>query len=435
MFALLSNDHNKDLCRQQQLRQQQQQQEKTDDGVKPCSLNSPQAAHNDHSPVVDVETGGKAMLLEGTKNKAAESSSTTCPVCFDPLVDNKQAIQVQPCGHTFCRDCLAACCEYHISIHRVPVPCPMILETMVKDDDEHDHDDDSPSSSASLTLRKSLSSSLTVSAHGGCPEYLSPALVEQVLQQQQQQQNDSTAPDNSSISPQESPLWSKYQRLQRLASDPSLVSCTRCDEVVPADPSTSTNSRTCLACQHVFCAMHGDAHLGQSSCPQNDNDDDNDDAFAQNLPQGVKPCSHCQVPIVKFAGCDHMVCPQCQNDMCFKCGTHLVREWDWSNGIIVAVMKISLADRLNIYTCFFFSLLCGARKIVLARQNDTVLFQVPSGIFGSSVYLAHSDALLSHDSNHLADCSFLPSRDAGTRPLVGVLFWFLPLRSRVVGKT
>ena len=295
MFTFLANDPNKDIC-------QSQQEEEDDDGVKSCSLEHPRLQQEEPDVLSDgdVEVGGKAIQQPSKDTKNEESLS--CPVCFDPLIMDdvgKKAIQLQPCGHTFCRDCLADYCEYHVSMHRVPVPCPMM---------EKDNNSDDPSF---VEIRTSLSS---LSAHSGCPEYLSPSLVEQVLQ-------DGSTPEHS-VPPKEpdsSSLWSKYQRLQRLSSDPSLVACTRCEEVVPAESSTS--SRTCPACQHVFCALHGDAHLGRH-CQQNDTSNDS----AADLPRDVKECSHCRVPIVKFAGCDHVICSQCQNDMCFKCGTHVVRQ-------------------------------------------------------------------------------------------------------------
>lgn len=40
------------------------------------------------------------------------------------------------------------------------------------------------------------------------------------------------------------------------------------------------------------------------------------------LQQHTKPCSHCGGRIQKEAGCDHVVCPACRHDMCYKCGTH-----------------------------------------------------------------------------------------------------------------
>ena len=36
----------------------------------------------------------------------------------------------------------------------------------------------------------------------------------------------------------------------------------------------------------------------------------------------TKPCSHCGSALWKSGGCDHVACPACGNDMCYKCGTH-----------------------------------------------------------------------------------------------------------------
>ena len=41
------------------------------------------------------------------------------------------------------------------------------------------------------------------------------------------------------------------------------------------------------------------------------------------LQQYTRPCSHCKAALQKSAGCDHVVCTSCHQDMCWRCGTHV----------------------------------------------------------------------------------------------------------------
>jgi hypothetical protein len=85
--------------------------------------------------------------------------------------------------------------------------------------------------------------------------------------------------------------------------------------------------RSCHSCYHTFCAVHGDAHPGvQCSDYQLSRREARQIQKSEaSLKQWTKSCSHahCGARIHKAAGCDHVLCPACHNDMCFKCGTHL----------------------------------------------------------------------------------------------------------------
>lgn len=157
--------------------------------------------------------------------------------------------------------------------------------------------------------------------------------------------------------------WIRFKRYNRMVQDPTLVSCTRCsalftkeegqeqykhengndtdendieaanDDDDDDDKSSNNNHQSkngnkikkcndvaCPTCHHKFCIVHGDGHLGQSCDDYQPAEDvDENEKFISRM---TKPCSHCRSPIHKESGCDHIICPVCKQDMCFKCGTH-----------------------------------------------------------------------------------------------------------------
>lgn len=192
-----------------------------------------------------------------TEDSANQEIPLYCPICFEAFSTENLLIRSENCGHYCCQNCLLEYCEYHISSHRVPIPCPS-------------------------------------SASEDCHHCLQATVVRHIL---------STA------------FLVKFDRLEQLFNNPSLVACPRCSQVVdlPIVNGKDVNARTCYACDHIFCSLHLDAHLG-TDCQDHHIDH-------LSLPN-TKPCSHCGALLYKYAGCDHVVCPSCQGDMCFRCGTH-----------------------------------------------------------------------------------------------------------------
>lgn len=310
--------------------------------------------------------------------------SFDCPICLETCSTAK-AIWMDTCGHRCCQDCMKDYCAFHVSIRKVPVPCPVMMdpnETVVQNATTVNSSPGGKSCRFRRARSSTGGSSNSSSSHGNtspgrqtsCSQFLSNEIVEKILLAPSDNQDCTTKDDNNNKGEGDDDsseclsLWNKYARLNRLASDSSLVVCTRCDEVVsppPSDPNSKV--RSCPSCKHVFCAIHGDAHLG-SSCEENDSSgtlpissnhaldtttddgsatqtsrsspassptiksyqtsssttswDASNDAFPWGDIGYIKPCSHCKAPIHKSGGCDHIVCVACHNDMCFRCGTH-----------------------------------------------------------------------------------------------------------------
>lgn len=236
-----------------------------------CPYTSAKASSGSDCDITQLTASSKC--LEGTFSDdtggIVNEALLHCPICFESSTSINQVIRSNKCGHAWCQDCLFDYCEFQISNHRVPIPCP---------------------------------SSASTSRHEGCKEHLPPDLVRRILSQFDQQHA----------------FLAKLDRLERLANDPSLVACPRCNEIVvtPETPDpTDANVRICPNCEHIFCSLHLDAHLGKLC-------QDHVVGNILRLPN-TKPCSHCGAALQKYAGCDHVVCPACHDDMCFRCGTHL----------------------------------------------------------------------------------------------------------------
>jgi len=212
-----------------------------------------------------------------------------CEICYDDFEDLElglqERIEIQPCRHAFCRKCLLEYFQYSISSKKIPIPCPMVGNQSNE-----------------------------------CSEPVSETVVEQILV------------------PRATRDWNKFQRFQRLAEDPTLLSCPRCDQLVsrPQEPSlevsqdatittTTTTSPTvsCESCSHTFCAIHGDAHSSMTCSEYMQTQEAQQiQKSEESLRNWTKPCSHCGGFIYKHSGCDHVLCPACGHDMCFRCGTH-----------------------------------------------------------------------------------------------------------------
>ncbi|KAG7347923.1 IBR/half ring-finger domain containing protein [Nitzschia inconspicua] len=305
-------------------------------------------------------------------------SLSTCPICYelfygssspnadfrvgvplgtstDEMCHPKECFRIPNCEHEFCRECLALHCQHSISIRKVPIECPAKASEQCEETlpvsliqallHQHKHQESSlappdtesggsdtcseeaPSSSGTL---HTVTSSLT-NRYGSLDEACEARKCNSLNFESEQEMH-----------------WREFQRLHRLFMDKNLTPCTRCQEPVTVLSSSEALEQentvqvrsnrdlrlksqssfepiTCLECGHSFCQVHGDAHPGMS-CDEylqlKIRPDEQVQKSERVIRQYCKPCSHCEAPIYKASGCDHIICPSCNNDMCFKCGTH-----------------------------------------------------------------------------------------------------------------
>jgi len=225
---------------------------------------------------LDLEIG------EGRKNQKLCSNinneddnpwvdDSTAPLSRRRRQHPHEKVRIPGCQHTFCRDCLHNHCVYTIGLHKVPIRCPalgcssILPVTLIRDSlGVPDHDEHDPGNTDDDNDDND---------HG------------EEEQEQTQNQTEHSHGNNSNDSTNQ--YWIQFQRLHQMYLD---------------------NNTNLFHQQHQHHADTPPPTGGQR---------------ARDRDAKVKPCSHCGVPIYKDAGCDHIVCPRCDHDMCFKCGTHV----------------------------------------------------------------------------------------------------------------
>lgn len=238
----------------------------------------------------------KSLISTVVNNNVMDTSvddgNSRCAICYEEFGDGSEfdeedarsagiSVHVKGCQHRFCRDCLSQHCSYFLSNRDYPIQCPSSATNCANTIDDEQ-------------VRALLCSSAekTVESSSGVAE------------------------------------WKCYLRLQRLSQDSSLVSCSLCQEIVSPvkhikDENDCPNTLECPSCRHVFCSIHGDAHPIHTCDFYSKRKTSRIDRKSENLiRKNTKPCSHCGAPIEKASGCDHVVCPSCGDDMCYRCGKH-----------------------------------------------------------------------------------------------------------------
>lgn len=197
-----------------------------------------------------------------------------CPVCYEEY-DNVEAgvsrVHLEQCGHDFCGSCLEHHCQLTIQEHRpLPIMCPLSsCEECIEETQLHD-----------------------VLCSQGCDD-----------------------PMTCECKP-----WIKYQRRLKMANDPSLVPCTKCEALLSKHDGDNTLQ---CPCGHFFCAVHGDAHQNMTCKEYESRPPSQEERLSQTaVHDTTKPCPHCNARIELYGGCEHIVCTSCHNDWCYKCGQY-----------------------------------------------------------------------------------------------------------------
>jgi hypothetical protein len=325
----------------------------TDEEIQCISWNEPQV----HEDLIG-ESSVCPICYEKFRSKSSsdydrfDEIPTSSPICLPAkgiFAHPQERIRLPDCHHEFCRECLKHHCQHAISIRKIPIECPSRA-----------------SDSCELTVPVSLIRALllqqgirelqevcgppTQNVGGNSSEMFDAATS--LSNRYGSMDKDDVMTRNVSDPPPEYQQglqdWLAFQRMYRLILDDTLTPCTRCQEPVSTQLENEgqeerkhenhlkrgrilRNKRSCdpvvcLSCGHSFCQVHGDAHpnvtceeyLKEDRCRPNEQCRKSERVIRQYC----KPCSHCQAPIHKDSGCDHIICPACHQDMCFKCGTH-----------------------------------------------------------------------------------------------------------------
>jgi hypothetical protein len=234
----------------------------------------------------------------------------------------QERMKVPECGHQFCRDCLTNHCQYSISVQKVPIHCP-----------GNQTSTDVSERCKSVLPFKQVQNLLLVSS--GIEQQQPPPAAAASSTSSTTTTTSTTSPQQNTPTTNDYQYWfCKFQRLYQMSQDKSLLLCTRCQELVLTHQDNNRNNInnvSCHTCGHIFCPVHGDGHLGLNckDYSQQIQKQQQDHVVSWQMKESeriiqkyCKPCSHCQAQIFKESGCDHIVCPSCHHDMCFRCGTH-----------------------------------------------------------------------------------------------------------------
>lgn len=295
---------------------------------------------------------GRSACLEDSKKKRR-------PV--------RKRVRVNGCSHEFCRACLAQQCKVSISRKEIPIPCPRSAENAWTNCSHSEHDCTFNSLLKDRTSEHFLGTDQvkTVLKNGtrklkkeqekcssdsrnnhGCQED-GEVELKHTFSTGSLSSDDSVSTTSSVSSSPE--YWEKYQRLLILKDNPTLISCTKCSELLPSQVESEGDSPlheqdsdnsllhddvehqvllypmvVCPRCSHQFCSKHGDIHRGMTCLEFAKSKQAMDmQQSEQAILEMTKPCSHqCGARISLVSGCDHVICTNCNRDMCYRCGTH-----------------------------------------------------------------------------------------------------------------
>jgi hypothetical protein len=267
-------------------------------------------------------TPGRTLITAGIDESSPlnaiggehHSKRQTCPICYDEFIlddsanDQSQQHQLSlltilPCQHVCCRDCLYQHCQYWITLHKVPVLCPLHIGPTA--------------SPPTLTCSTSLSNAMVHDIVCSCDKN---------KREMHQQEDDLVVCEDSEAN--DNQLWKKYCQVlkkKRLRNDSARRrTCSCChSSFVSYEDSDST---ICAMCRHALMLHPYQSGMTTTATTLDEMVvvDIQELLAAQQILKSmpIKPCSHCYMPLNKTGGCDHVVCPACHQDMCYKCGTH-----------------------------------------------------------------------------------------------------------------
>ena len=178
-------------------------------------------------------------------------------------------------GHRFCRDCLSNVISMGLDTRKVPIVCPFA------------------GFNSKCSMPRFTVASVLSGEHG------------------------------QEAKPQ---ALKKYDGLLTIHKNQSQLLCNECYNTHSDVPSGRIIN---CECGHWFCREHGDrVHGTDETCAAYNERMEATKATrtekrsTRKVARSTKPCSHCGAPITKNGGCNHMHCSACNQDFCWRCGTH-----------------------------------------------------------------------------------------------------------------
>ena len=145
--------------------------------------------------------------------------------------------------------------------------------------------------------------------------------------------------------------------------DPKRVWCPKANCNTICHICQTTNSVTCPQCQHVFCSKclnHWHPHM---SCQTRESQASSESSKNQ-LPENIKRCPKCQVPIERLGGCAHIMCKSCKCIFCWFCQNPLptadLLYLHYQSGPCKGKSGVDTGEMICYYTCVLPLFFIGA---------------------------------------------------------------------------
>ncbi|EIW61426.1 uncharacterized protein TRAVEDRAFT_56732 [Trametes versicolor FP-101664 SS1] len=187
-----------------------------------------------------------------------------CGVCFEKFQEDHIA-RVEPCGHTYCRDCLKGHAVSKIDEHRYPVLCPLCTADRTRTDPP-----------------------------GGTCAREQYAIFEEMQ-------------------------MNKFS---------IMIHCRKCQQTLFVDKAEYQETKIIRCplndCGYLWCRLCSqevDPLMPEHTC---DGSNELDHLMKE---KGWKYCPLCQTPAEKISGCNHIACgaPGCNSHFCYHCGALIVQ--------------------------------------------------------------------------------------------------------------
>ncbi|OMJ80108.1 hypothetical protein SteCoe_19705 [Stentor coeruleus] len=112
-------------------------------------------------------------------------------------------------------------------------------------------------------------------------------------------------------------LWDKINWLN-IQRTTKLINCPKCQfKFIP----NNVRRVVCLIgdCSYCFCQICSEAYHDEGNCKQAYIKLRIAELVAIHGEEGVSQCPKCKLPVLKDEKCDHVRCPECNDDFCFSC--------------------------------------------------------------------------------------------------------------------
>ncbi|XP_057296015.1 uncharacterized protein LOC130624965 isoform X2 [Hydractinia symbiolongicarpus] len=204
------------------------------------------------------------LVSEVSEANIVVDETKTCPICFDSL--SSRSHQLESCGHSYCKECIANMCKHAVKNNNLPIGC---------------------------------------AAEDGCDDLVSIADISKFVETKVlvAAALDKMIVDNKS----------EYA----YCVTPNCCMIYRKSEIPDEEPFQ------CPICQQLICTFCSVEYHTNISCAKHkrggEEDDDSIQIWLSEPGKDRGICPKCTAPIERYDGCLHITCSKCKKHVCWRC--------------------------------------------------------------------------------------------------------------------